>query len=182
MDKPPKGTKKELEDAMGDALTYMIGVVDYADKTEFPQELIDERKRLDFYGVRGPRRGFSIGYGRSKLWQADVLYILSCTVPSLMLAGKYDVSLKLIQRIRRGEESDWQYEYRLIKRLKTALRGNLKQLKSYNKGEWLPVVYVIKDNHGKPLHYVTSERKAKEYLKDLYDRDDYYIDKEDVLK
>ena len=139
------------------------------------------RKRLDFYGVRGPRRGFSIGDDKSKLWQADVLYILTCTVPVSILAKKYSVSTKLLQRIRRGEEPCWQYEYRLVRRIRKAIQGNNKQIRWKGSNA---VVYVIKDRHGEIQHYITSARKAKEYLEALYSdwkRSGYYIEEKEVL-
>ena len=164
-----------------EAEEYQVRILDYADTEEFPEELVAERKRLDFYGVRGPRRGFSVGDDKSKLWQADVLYILTCTVPSAMLAKKYNVCLKLVQKIRRGEVPCWQYEYRLIRRIRTALQGKRKQLRWTDNGV---VVYVIKNKKGEIKHHITSERKAIEYLESLYvnwKKLGYYIEKKEVL-
>jgi len=181
LDKPPKGTEEELIEARLEAEDYQVRILDYADTEEFPEELVAARKRLDFYGVRGPRRGFSIGDDKSKLWQADVLYILTCTVPSAMLAKKYNVNLKLVQRIRRGEVPCWQYEYRLVRRIRKAIRGRYKQVKWKGSNA---VVYVIKDHYGDIKHYVTSERKAKEYAESLYGdwkKLGYYIEDKEVL-
>lgn len=181
LDMPPEGTKEEHEDAIGKVLEHQLRILDYSDLEEFPDEVLAEQRRLVFYGVRGPRRGYYVSYGRAKLWQADVLYILTVTLPAQKLADKYGVTRILIQRIRSGQESQWQYEWRLIRRLKTAIRHNLRQL---NKGTRGLTLYAIKNTRTKEiLHLITSLRKAKEYKNSLYGKrnKEYYIEQVEVL-
>lgn len=176
LDKPPKGTPEELEWAMSKALEHQVKILDYSDKEEFPDEVLEEQKRLLHYGVRGPRRGYYVSYGRSKLWQADVLYILTVTLPSKYLASKYDVSEALIRNIRGGKLLSWKYEYDLIKRIKTAVRHHIRQIKIDK------ILYGIHNKEGRILHLVTSKRKAKVYMDDLYDwKAGYYVEKVEVL-
>ena len=172
----PKGTKEELDEAYGIAMEYQLRILDYSDKDDIPQEVLDEQRRIMHFSIKGPRRGYSVGYGKHKLVQADVLYILTVTTPSRLLAEKFKVAKKTIEEIRRGESVKWLYEYKLIRRLRTALRGNMRQLfkREYN----LKVYGIFKREE--LLHLITSKRKAIILRQDLFGEIENYEDYYDI--
>ena len=160
----PSGSKEQLDKAFGKSMEYQLRLLDYSDKDEISQEVLDEQRRIMHFSVKGPRRGYSVSYGKHKLVQADVLYILTVTTPSRILAEKFNVAKKTIEEIRRGASVKWLYEYKLIRRLRTAVRGNMRQL---FKREYNLTVYGIY-HEGELMHLVTSKRKAVALRKDLF--------------
>ena len=164
----PKGTPEQLKEAQEIVMKHQIDLMDYGDRDEFPDHIREEQKRLLHYALKGPRRGHFAMYQNKKLWQADIFYILTVTTSSKFIAEKYGVALRTIQDIRQGNDADWSFEYRLINRMKTALRSRMKQL---HDGTPEPTVWAIKNVKGEVRHLVTSVRKAKEYAEAFYGPD-----------
>lgn len=158
----PKGTKEEMDLAYNRAREFTLKILDYTEKENLPDDVLEEQKRLLHFYLNGPRKGYFVAYNSSKLTQAEVLYILTVTTPKNYLAEKFNVSERLIQNIRHGLSPEWHDEYLLVKRLKTSIRGHLKSSGTHK------IVYLVIDGKtNKTLAVLTSERKAKEYRKDI---------------
>lgn len=125
--KIPKGTEEEMTEAYGHAATYQATIIDYADKDDLPQEVIDYQRRIFHFTKYGPRKGYFKVYPNSKLVSADVLYILSAKIPKKVIAKRFNISEETIAGIRLGKDNDWLDEYHLVRRLRMAIRGQSKK-------------------------------------------------------
>lgn len=168
----PPGTPEEMQQAYDKALEYQLRLLDFSDEEGVSEEIIAEQKRHLYYAIKGPRRHYFHTHKRSKLVQADILYIMTVTTPSRELSELFNVSIELINKIRGGKLPDWDIEFRLVRRIRTRIRGNLKQL--HKKESDLTVYGIFKDD--KLLHLITSKRKVKSFREDAYGRFKNYED------
>jgi len=123
----PKGTDEELADAYGHAATYQAVILNYADKDDMPQEVIDYQRRIFHFAKYGPRKGFFKLYPNSKLVSADVLYILTAKIPKKDIAKKFNISEDTVGGIRSGKDNDWLDEYHMVRRIRKAILGQRKK-------------------------------------------------------
>lgn len=164
-DKQPKGTPEEINQAIGKALEYQLKVLDYSDKDELPVEVVEQERRYLHYACRGPRRGVFRAYGNSKLFQADVLYILTNKKSAQDMADLFKVSKDLVLAIKAGRKLEWEHEFRLVRRIRASVRANIRML---YKAECSLTVWGIFTNEGELKQLITSERKAKKFMEDAY--------------
>lgn len=154
----PEGTKEEMNMAYNQSREYQVKLMDYADKDDIPDEVFAQQRRLIHFIKKGPRRGFFVADPRSKITQADVLFILSTKLPSKSLGEKYNVSATVIQNIRQGNDHLWIDEYNLVKRIRVALYGRYK--KNWRK----EYITVLRDSStGENIAFFSSKKKAKDY-------------------
>ena len=156
--KIPKGSAEEMEEAYGHASTYQATIIDYADKEDFPQEVIDYQRRIFHFAKYGPRKGFFKLYPNSKLVSADVLYILSAKIPKKVIAKRFNISEWTIAGISSGRDNDWLDEYHLVRRIRKALVGKYK--KNWKKAH---ITTITDSSTGELIALLQSIRKAKEY-------------------
>ena len=162
----PEGTEGEMKEAYTESLEYQVRLLDFSDEHGIPEEIIAKQRRFLYYAIKGPRRGYFHAYKKAKLMQADILYIMTVTTPSKELSELFKVSVELINKIRGGKIPDWDHEFRLVRRIRTRIRGNMKQLhKSENS---LTIYGIFKED--KLLQLITSKRKAISFRKDAYGR------------
>lgn len=159
--KIPEGTEEEMAEAYGHAVTYQATIIDYADKEDLPQEVIDYQRRIFHFAKYGPRKGFFKLYPNSKLVSADVLYILSAKIPKKDIAKRFNISEDTIGGIRCGKDKDWLDEYHLVRRLRKAIRGQRK--KNWSKEH---ITTLTDSTTGELIALLSSIRKAKEYRRD----------------
>lgn len=126
----PEGTQEELMDAFEIASSYLYKILDYADKEEvIPKEVLDKERRIFSFAKRGPRAAYFRLDSKSKLVSADVLYMLTSTLPAKYIALKFNINERKVRAIRRGEVSEWYWEYLLIRRLRTIITAKLRNAK-----------------------------------------------------
>ena len=154
----PEGTEEEMTQAYNETLHYQAVLIDYADKEEIPQEVLDHQRRIFHFARHGPRKGFFYQYSKSKLVQADVLYILTAKVPAKILAKKFKVDYTLILDIRKGKKREWIQEYNMIRRLRTAIACKYK--KNWSEKH---VTLIIDSQSNEVIALLSSKRKARDY-------------------
>jgi len=156
----PKGDEDELKEAYEIVSTYQATILDYANKEDMPQEVIDYHRRIFHFAKYGPRKGFFKLYPNSKLVSADVLYILSAKIPRRLMAEKFKVSEETIAGIMKGGDRDWLDEYYLVRRLKKALTGTYKK-------NWSDthITLLTERSTKEVIAIFSSPKKAREYRK-----------------
>lgn len=154
----PEGTELEMSIAYNQARGYQARIIDYADKEDLPQEVLDHQRRIFHFTKHGPRKGFFCLHDNVKLFSADVLYILTAKVPKKLLAKKFNVAEGTIQRIRNGERNEWLDEYHLVKRIRTALYGKFK--KNFKEKH---ITTLSDGKTNKVIAFFSSKRKARDY-------------------
>lgn len=171
--KPPKGTQEELERAFRMSETYLYKLIDFADRDqEMTKEELEEARRIFAFSKQGPKAAYLLANPRSKLVSADVLYILTTTLPATNIAKKYGIQVEEVKKIRRGESPSWDWEYRFVKRLRGAVKGKLIQAKTQRR--IFSISKVISPTKKEILVYVSSLRKAKELRRSLMPKPELY--------
>lgn len=173
--KEPEGTLEEKREAFNIVQQYTYKLLDYADKEEaIPKEVIDKERRIFSFARQGPRAGHFTHSQRSKLTSADVLYILTNTSPSYRLGDKFDVDPRKIRQIRSGDRKEWEFEYKLIKRLKAIIRGELMRPNQEGpNGRIYSLSKLGVNSSYEILYYTTSFRKANALRKSIITEDRY---------
>jgi hypothetical protein len=124
----PIGTKEEMTEAFDIASEYMYKLLDYAEKDDdISKEDIDRERRIFSFCKVGPRAGYFRLDPMSKLVSADVLYMLTSTLPASHIAAKFGMCERKVRAIRRGEVQEWYWEYLLIRRLRTIISTKLRR-------------------------------------------------------
>ena len=174
-DKEPEGTMEEKKEAFEVASKYLYKILDFADKDEgVPKEVVDREKRIFAFCRQGPRASYIAHGARSKLVSADVLYILSSTIPAKNIALQYDIKENQVRKIRRGDEPSWEWEWRFVNRMRNIIKA---RLRSSDPTSLTKKIYSISkiDEKGKKeiLYYISSLRKAKKLREDMLTKVEY---------
>jgi hypothetical protein len=178
----PTGTHIELVKEWERAERYLYKILSYAPKdTEKPltkEQLERERRYLKFLRL-GPRAGYLRHATKTKLTSADVLYILTCTIPAKKLQEMYNVSHETINGIRRGSFVEWTWEYHFVKRLKTHIKSEIYSYGGHGNKEEHARIRIFKLERLNPdmtlevVGYITGIRKAKVMRQELCNKKDY---------
>lgn len=156
------GTPEELERAYKVAEEYFYKILNYAEKDELiPKEDLDEARRIFAFAKQGPRAHHFLISKDSKLTSADVLYILTTTVPGAQIAKRFNLNYDDVLDIRAGRAPSWEWEYHFIKRIKTIVKHYLTKTRDLNRRVYT-LSKVNSPNNKEILLYTTSIRKAKE--------------------
>jgi len=163
------GTEEEKKEAFEVASKYLYKLLDYAEKDEvITEEELAQERRIFSFAKQGPRGGYLRWDKRSKLVSADVIYILTSTLPAEHIAKKYGMSGRKVRAIRRGEVDEWYWEYFFIRRLMTIIRA---RYKSRTEPMTCRVAYSLsklkEDKSYEILLYSSSIRTAKKLREDI---------------
>jgi hypothetical protein len=121
------GTEEEKVEAFEVASSYLYKLLDYAEKDEvISEEELARERRIFSFAKQGPRGAYLRWDKRSKLTSADVIYMLTSTLPAEHIARKFDMTGRKVRAIRRGEAIEWYWEYLFIRRLMTMIRTRYK--------------------------------------------------------
>ncbi len=171
--KKPEGTQEELEKAFKMSETYLYKLLDYAEAdTELTKEELAEARRIFAFSKQGPKAAHFMANQRSKLVSADILYILTSTLPSTNISKMYGIQKEEVKKIRRGESPSWDWEYRFVKRMKGLIKGKLIQSHLYRR--IFTVSKVISPEKKEILLYTSSLRKAKELRQSIIPKMEWY--------
>ena len=171
------GTPKELLSAHEKMSKYLYRLLDYADKPDpVPKEVVDEEKRILAYCLQGPKAGHFRHAPRNKLTSADVIYILSSTVPSTLLGDKFGIDPRKVREIRSGQAEEWLWEWNLIHRLRTIIKYQSKG-DNADKSSFVYSLSKVTDELLGPkkeqLYLISSIRKARKLREDILTKKDY---------
>lgn len=157
----PEGTDEELLEAYNINKEYTYKLLSYADKDGgISKEELDRLKRIFIFATQGPRASHFVFGKRNKLVSADILYILSCSVPAKNLAETFGVSSRHINYIRQGRYDEWKLEYDLVKRLGVVIRGHIRSIKSSSTTRIYSLSRITPSGNKEVLYYLSSRRKA----------------------
>ena len=175
----PKGTPEELRATWERSQEYLYRIMSYAPKDTYEpmtkEELEEERRYFKFLRL-GPRAGHFRHENKSKLTSADVLYILTCTIPAKNLEPIYNVSHETINGIRRNQFKEWSWEYYFVKRIKTMVKGRIYEMRDnpypVDKKQQVGIRFykievLQKDNTFKVIAYASGIRKARALREEL---------------
>lgn len=181
--KEPEGTLEEKKEAFEIAQSYLYKILDYADKEEpISKEVVDKEKRIFTFCRQGPRAGHYLHAIKGKLLSADVLYMLSSTLPSTQIGDKFGVNPRKVREIRRGDTEEWYPEYLLVRRLKAIIQSNDRRVNRGYAGSIFSISKLIDTNKYDLLYYTVSLRKAKALRKSIISNKEYdRLLKEDIL-
>lgn len=177
----PQGTPEELRNTWERSEEYLYRILSYAprdrEKDLTKEELEEERRYLKFLRL-GPRAGYLRHAPKTKLTSADVLYILTCTLPSKFLCQVYDVSKETINGIRRNHFVEWSWEYYFVKRIKTLVRSEIYKYGGYGVEEnayirFYKLEQLQPDNSFKVIAYMTGIRKAQRLREGLISKKEF---------
>lgn len=168
-DSEPKGTPEELKEAFETVSNYTYKLLSYSDKDEaIPKEVLDKERRIFTFAKQGPRAGYYLLNPRGKLCSADVLYILTSSVPASHLAKSYGLAECKIREIRRGESKDWAWEYAFVSRMKGIVKNYLVR---HDPATARKNIYSLSHVHSPTnieiLYYLSSYRKAVKLREDI---------------
>lgn len=168
----PSGTPEQMISSWEKAETYLYKILSFAPKDSYlTKEELDEIRRDMVFMRYGPRVKYLVGDKRTKLTSADVLYILTCTIPSKQLSELYDVDPETIRGIRSNKQKEWVWEYNLIKRLTTTIKANYFQSDITGNRIIPPRIYKLSElqDNGefKIILYCSGIRKARILRADL---------------
>lgn len=164
----PEGTQEEMEEAFEITSNYLYKLLDYADKNEvIPQEVLDRERRIFSFAKRGPRAGYFRLDPNSKLVSADVLYMLTSTLPAKYIAEKFGMCERKVRAIRRGEVDEWYWEYLLIRRLRTIVAARLKVAKKGILAKMYSLSKLIDVNKYEILMYSSGKYKLVRLREDI---------------
>jgi hypothetical protein len=167
----PEGTQEEMEEAFNVAENYLYNILSYADKEEhIPDDVLQMERRIFSFCKRGPRAAYFRLDPMSKLVSADVLYMLTSTLPAEHIAKKFNMSGRKVRAIRRGESDEWYWEYLLVRRLKAILRANMDERKK-RISKLTTCIYTVSELNEKQgydvIAHISSFRNATKYRKDI---------------
>lgn len=176
----PTGTPEQLRETWEKSQDYLYRILSYApkDKELTPEQLEEERRYFQFIRL-GPRAGYLRHSPKTKLTSADVLYILTCTLPAKKLAPIYGVSEETINGIRRNAFVEWSWEYYFVKRLKTHIRSEILCYGGHGgkeKDSYIRLYKIDRLKEGdtyETVGYASGIRKAQSIRKELCPKKDY---------
>jgi len=156
-----KGSPEELQEAFEISSNYLYKILDYAERDEVIPEGEWERERRIFqFCMQGPKAGFFRLDKREKLTSADVLYILTTSLPETRLAERMGINRRTVSEIRKGISKSWYWEYMLVRRLKAIIKGSLIRVKDLNVKAY--ALYKVNPNLSREVVlYASSIRKAR---------------------
>jgi hypothetical protein len=170
----PEGTPEQKLESYEKAETYLYKLLDYAPReTKTDTEIQDIRR--DFAFIRnGPWSGSFLASPRTKLTSADVLYLLTSSLPATEISKKFNVHCEEVKKIRRGEVFSYYREYLFVRRLTTLIKSRLKN----NDGSCsFKKAYKISELVGEGKyedHFHTSSlRRAKAIRKGMITKKEY---------
>jgi hypothetical protein len=142
---------------------YLYKILEYADKEEpMPKDELELARRIFSFCKQGPKATHFLFSKNGKLVAADVLYILTSTLPANNIGEKFGVAPRKIREIRSGKCEEWYYEWMLVRRLRAIITSNLKRT---NVSDKKTIIYSLSKVHGpkdkRVLYYFSSRRKAK---------------------
>lgn len=164
----PEGTQEELTEAFEIASNYLYKLLDYSDKKEIiPQDVLDRERRIFSFAKVGPRAGYFRLDPNSKLVSADVLYMLTSTLPAKYIAEKFNMCERKVRAIRRGEVEEWYWEYLLVRRLTTILTARLRSAKKGIDAKMYSLSKLVDTNKYEILMYASGKYKLTKLRKDI---------------
>jgi len=173
--KEPEGTQEEKEESFERANDYLYKLLDYSDR-ESPTDDEIQTIRRDFAFLRqGPYARSFVARPGSKLTCADVLYLLTSSLPATEISKKFDVNATEVKQIRRGEKFHWYREYLLIRRLTTLIKARLKNdgsipfIKIYRLSE------LIGEDRYEHHYHTSSLRRAKGLREKMIPKKEYEL-------
>lgn len=170
----PTGTKEEMEEAFEVASNYMYKLLDYADKDEvIPEDVLEKERRIFSFCKVGPRAAYFRLDSTSKLVSADVLYMLTSTLPAEHIAKRFGMSGRRVRAIRRGELREWYWEYLLIRRLRTIVQARLKCAKKGTKAKMYSISKLVGVDKYEILHYASGRLKLVRLREDIIPPKEY---------
>jgi hypothetical protein len=164
----PSGTPDQMNEAFEIASEYMYHLLDYADKkVPISNEELERERRIFSFCKIGPRAGYFRLDPNSKLVSADVLYMLTSTLPAKYIAAKFGMCERKVRAIRRGETEEWYWEYLLIRRLKTIITTNLRSAKKGVTAKMYSLSKLVGVNKYEILMYASGKHKLTRLREDI---------------
>jgi hypothetical protein len=164
----PSGTSNQMNEAFEVASEYMYHLLDYADKkVPISDEELERERRIFSFCKLGPRAGYLRLDPNSKLVSADVLYMLTSTLPAKYIAAKFGMCERKVRAIRRGETEEWYWEYLLIRRLKTIITTNLRSAKKGVTAKMYSLSKLVGVNKYEILMYASGKHKLTRLREDI---------------
>jgi hypothetical protein len=163
------------EEKMKDATTikeYTYKLLDYAERKESPAEEVAAHRRLYAFDRQGPRSWCQRLNIKGKLTSAEVIYLLTTNMSSIRLSKILEVDSRKIRAIRAGEYPCWEWEYQLIKRIKSIVANDYKDNKDSIK-EVFVLYKVNSPTDREELYTFSSKRKAVKARKDIISKKRY---------
>jgi hypothetical protein len=160
---PIDGDDKVTEEAFEVSQDYLYKILNYADKEEpIPKDELELARKIFAFCKQGPKATHFLFSKNGKLVSADVLYILTSTLPSKNIGESYGVSDRKIREIRAGKCEEWHFEWILVRRLRAIIKSNLRRTNVSDKNT---IIYSLSKVYGpkdkRILYYFSSKRKAK---------------------
>jgi hypothetical protein len=170
----PTGSPEEKEEAFEVASNYMYKLLDYADKDEvIPADVLERERRIFSFCKVGPRAAYLRLDATSKLVSADVLYMLTSTLPAEHIARRFNMSGRKVRAIRRGEAREWYWEYLLIRRLRVIIQARLKVAKKGTKAKMYSISKLVGIDKYEILHYASGRLKLVKLREDIIPPKEY---------
>lgn len=171
-----EGSVEENEEAFEVASEYLYNILSYADK-EVEEELTAEdlarERRIFAFCMQGPRAGHFRLTKKEKLTSADVLYILTSSLPAGEICKRFDVNVETVKEIRRGECRPWYWEYMFVRRIQTIIKHRLSRTRT-ERNKTIYIIYELKpDKTLKDILYASSIRKAKALRESILNKGDF---------
>lgn len=167
--KEPTGTKEELQEAFEVSESYLYKLLSYADSPNpIPQDELDRERRIFTFCKQGPRAGHFALSKNGKLVSADVLYMLTSSLPSEIIGKQFGVDGRKVREIRTGQNEEWFWEYALVRRLKAIIKNQLIRHDASCKFRRIySLSKQITPERKEILYYVTAKRKAVALRRDI---------------
>jgi hypothetical protein len=156
------------------ASSYMYKLLDYSDKKEeIPDDVLAKERRIFSFCKVGPRAGYFRLDPMSKLVSADVLYMLTSTLPAKYIAAKFGMCERKVRAIRCGETEEWYWEYLLIRRLKTIIRATYRLSKKTTSSAAYSLSKLVGIDKYEILLYASGKYKLVRLRKDIIKPKEY---------
>jgi hypothetical protein len=170
----PEGTQEELANSFEVASAYLYRLLDYAEQEDqVTKEELDEERRIFSFCKAGPRAAYFRLDPKSKLVSADVLYMLTSTLPAKYIAEKFNMCERKVRAIRSGDTEEWYWEYLLIRRLKTIIAANLRSAKKGTDAKMYSLSKLVDYDKYEILMYATGKYKLSRLRKDIITPKEY---------
>lgn len=171
-----EGSVEENEEAFEVASEYLYNILSYADK-EVEEELTAEdlarERRIFAFCMQGPRAGHFRLTKKEKLTSADVLYILTSSLPAGEICKRFDVNVETVKEIRRGECRPWYWEYMFVRRIQTIIKNKLTRNRLHKTKALYIISKLRSDRTLEDLLYTSSIRKAKALRESILNKGDF---------
>lgn len=169
----PGGTMEEKLESYDKAQTYLYKLLDYSTRESASDEEVQKLRRDFAFFKQGPWVGTFLAAPRHKLTSADVLYLLSSTLPASEISKKFNVDAVEVRKIRRGEIIAYYQEYLLVRRLNTIIRAKYKNDGNLSIRKIYKIAELIGENRYEDHYFTTSLRKAKDVREEMITKIEY---------